>query len=199
MSLTAERGRHQRRSYHLTSAGISTGRSATGRVVIAGILVGCVTLQSTLLTDATLFGVTPQLLLLAVICLAYLEGPGVAAVVGFSGGLLLDLLLPGSILGLSALVYTLVAYTVADLRGFVRRDSVWMPVLAVGLASAAAEGGYALLAVLLGEAWVSLVDTSRIVGLVVVYNILLTPFVFPIFERMVERFRPAGASGGILR
>jgi hypothetical protein len=54
----------------------------------------------------------------------------------------------------------------------------------------AAELGYALLAILLGQPWVSISDTAKVAGLVVVYNVLLTPFVFPLIRRIAERFRP---------
>ena len=32
--------------------------------------------------------------------------------------------------------------------------------------------------------------TVRVAGLVVLYNTLLTPFVFPLVRRVAERFRP---------
>lgn len=159
-------------------------------LAFAAVLVATLAVQSTLLTKVTLLGVTPQLLFVVVICLAYLEGDVVGVVIGFSGGLLQDFLLPQSILGLTALVYTMVAYTVGSLRQFVSKDSVWMPVLAVAAASVLAEAGYALLAILMGERWVSLSDTVKIGGLVALYNTLLTPFMFPLIRRMADRVRP---------
>jgi len=67
---------------------------------------------------------------------------------------------------------------------------VWTPVITVAFASTAAEGGYALLAIMMGERWVSVADTAKIVGLVVLYNTLLTPFVFPLVKRIADRVRP---------
>lgn len=159
-------------------------------LAFAAVLVVALAIQSTILTKVTLLGVTPQLLFVAVICLSYLEGDTVGVVVGFSGGLLQDFLLPQSIVGLTALVYTMVAYTVGSLRMFVSRESVWMPVFAVAGASVLAEGGYALLSILVGESWVSLADTVKIGGLVVLYNTLLTPFMFPLIARLADRVRP---------
>lgn len=162
----------------------------TRPLAFALLLVVTLAIQSTLLTRVTLLGVTPQLLFVVVICLAYLEGEVVAVVIGFAGGLLQDFLLPESILGLTALVYTMVAYSVGSLRQFVSRDSVWMPVFAVAAASILAEGGYALLAILMGEPWVSVSETAKIGGLVALYNTLLTPFMFPLVRRIAERVRP---------
>lgn len=157
---------------------------------VGAVLVLALAVQSTLLTKVTILGVIPQLLFVVVISLAYLEGEKVGVVVGFSGGLLQDFLLPQSITGLTALVYVLVAYAVGSLRHFAPSTSVWMPVFAVALASAVAEGGYAVLAITMGQRWVSVADTAKIAGLVVLYNTLLTPFVFPLVRKVADRFRP---------
>lgn len=158
---------------------------------VAALVVVALALQSTVLARLTILGVIPQLVLIVVVSLAYLDGGRVGVVVGFAGGLLQDLLLPPqSILGLTALVYTMIGYSVGMLRQFAPSDSVWMPVLTVAGASAAAELGYSLLSIIMGKAWVSLAYTGKIAGLVVLYNTLLTPFVFPIARKVADRFRP---------
>ena len=162
-----------------------------GRVLaLAAVVLLAVALQSTLLARLTLLGVIPQLVLVVVVSLAFLDGPRVGVVVGFAGGLLQDLLLPQSIIGLTALVYTLVGYGVASLRQFAPGESVWTPVLAVALASAVAEFSYAVLAIILGQPWVSISFTAKVTGLVVLYDTLLTPFAFPLVRRVADRFRP---------
>lgn len=158
--------------------------------VIAVSVVAALALQSTLLAQVTLLGVIPQLVLVAVVTLAYLDGEGVGAASGFFGGLLQDLLLPQSVLGLTALVYTLVGYGVGAVRRHSPQRSVWSPVVTVAVASAVAELGYAMLAIILGQSFVSVSTTAQIAGLVVVYNTLLAPFVFPLVRRVADRFRP---------
>lgn len=157
---------------------------------VGSLIVLALVLQSTVFAQATLLGVIPQLALVLVVCLAYLEGERVGVVAGFSAGLLQDLLLPQSIVGLTALVFTLVAYAVGLLRQYSASESMWTPLLAVALGSAVAEVGYALLAVILGEAWVSTAFTLKVVALVVLYDSLLTPLLFPLIKRVSERFRP---------
>lgn len=157
---------------------------------VAAIMVVALALQSTLLSKLTLIGVVPQLLFVVVVSLAYLEGVHVGVVVGFTAGFLLDLLTPLSLTGLTALVYTSIAYAVGSLRQFASSDAVWLPVFAVAVASAMAEGAYALLSIILGERWVSLSYTGKVIGLVVLYNMLLTPFVFPIVRKIADRYRP---------
>lgn len=157
---------------------------------VGATIVIAITVQSTLLASATLLGVIPQLVLVVIVSFAFLDGERVGIVTGFFGGLLIDLLLPQSIVGLTALVYTLIGYGVGSFRQFTTGDSVWTPVLVVGVASAVAEVSYALLAIMLGQAWVSISDTAKVAGLVVLYNVLLTPFVFPLVRRIANRFRP---------
>jgi rod shape-determining protein MreD len=162
-----------------------------GRVLAVGAMVlVAVAVQSTVLARLTLLGVIPQLILVVVVSLAYTDGSRVGLTAGFFGGLLQDLLLPQSIVGLTALVYTLIGYAVGNLRQFAPNESVWMPVFAVAVASAIAEAGYALLAITLGQEWVSITFTAKVAGLVVLYNTLLTPFVYPIARRVADRFRP---------
>ena len=157
---------------------------------VAATLVLAITIQSTLLAQATLLGVIPQLALVVIVCFAFVDGERVGIVTGFFGGLLIDLLLPQSIVGLTALVYTLIGYGVGSYRQYTTGESVWTPVLVVAVASAVAEVSYALLAIMLGQPWVSISDTAKVAGLVVLYNVLLTPFVFPLVRRIANRFRP---------
>jgi rod shape-determining protein MreD len=149
-----------------------------------------VAVQSTVLARLTLLGVIPQLVLVVVVSLAYTDGSRVGVTAGFFGGLLQDLLLPQSIVGLTALVYTLIGYAVGSFRQYAPSESVWMPVFGVAVASAVAEAGYALLAIMLGQEWVSLTFTAKVAGLVVLYNTLLTPFAYPLVRKVADRFRP---------
>lgn len=180
MSVAAKQARE-------TLADMGVGRVAA----IAALVILAFALQTTLLQQATILGVVPQLVLVVVVSLAYLDGERVGLVVGFAGGLLQDLTLPpGSIVGLTALVYTLIGFGVGSLRQYAPTGSVWTPVLVVMLASAGAEASYALLAIMFGQPWVSLSFTAKVAGLVVVYNTLLTPFAFPLVRRVADRVRP---------
>jgi rod shape-determining protein MreD len=166
--------------------GIGFGRVAA----IAAIVIGALALQSTLVAQVTLLGVIPQLVLIVVVSLAFTDGIRVGVVTAFAGGLLQDLLLPQSIVGLTALVYVLIAYAVGIFREYSTTESVWAPVFVVALSSVIAEASYALLAVILGQPWVSFVFTTKVIGLVVLYNTLLTPLLFPLIRRVADRFRP---------
>jgi rod shape-determining protein MreD len=157
---------------------------------VAGLVVLAVAVQSTILAQVTLLGVIPQLVLVVVVSLAYLDGERVGVATGFAGGLLQDLLVRGSIAGLYALVYLLIGYGVGVFRQYATSDSVWTPVFTVALASIVAELGYAGLSIILGQPWVGLGFTAKVAALVVLYNTLLTPFAFPLVRRVAQRFRP---------
>ncbi|MDQ3878250.1 MAG: rod shape-determining protein MreD [Actinomycetota bacterium] len=147
-------------------------------------------LQSTLLARLTVLGVIPQLTLVVIVAFAYLDGERVGVVIGFCGGLLLDLLIPQSVVGLHALVYTLIGYAVGALAQYAPTESVWLPVTSVALATAAAEFSYAGLSIILGQPWVSIEVTAKLAGLVVLYNTLLTPLTFPLLKKIADKFRP---------
>ena len=158
---------------------------------IAAVIIVASAVQSTVLSYATILGVIPQVVLVVVLCLAFTDGGRVGLVCGFFAGLLQDLQLPeGSIIGLYALVYTLVGYGVGQIREFTPPESVWTPVLAVAAATAIVEGSYSTLAIMLGQEWVSIGFTAKVIGLVVLYNTLLTPLVFPVVRKVADRFRP---------
>jgi rod shape-determining protein MreD len=158
---------------------------------IGAVVVLALALQSTVLSYATVLGVIPQVVLVVVLCLAFTDGARVGLVAGFFGGLLQDLQLPeGSIVGLYALVYTLIGYGVGVMREYTPVESVWTPVITIAGASAIVELGYAGLSIILGQQWIGLITTTKVVGLVVLYNTLLTPLIFPLVKRVADRYRP---------
>ena len=162
-----------------------------GRVAaFAAMLILALAIQSTVLAQVTILGVVPNLVLVVIVVLAYLDGERVGVVLGFFGGLLLDLQLELAIVGLSALVYTLIGYGVGTVRRLSSQESVWTPVVVVIGASAIGELGYASLSIILGQEWVGLRTTVERAGLVVLYNTLLTPFLFPLVRKIANRVRP---------
>jgi rod shape-determining protein MreD len=165
----------------------------TRAVAITVVMIVALAIQSTLLPLATLLGVIPQLVFVVVVSFAYIDGERVGIVTGFFGGLLLDLLIPGAPVGVNAMLFVLITYGVARFRYMTPSESVWTPVLVVIAGSMVAEFGYALLQVMFGQPWIALVDTAKVAGLVVLYNTLMMPFVFPLVRRVSERFGPGGS------
>ena len=87
-------------------------------LVLAAVLVVAVVVQSTVLARLRLAGVRPDLLVLAVVSVAVATDPTTGAVFGFVAGLVADLLFDLPV-GVSALVWTAVGFTVGTIRVYV--------------------------------------------------------------------------------
>jgi rod shape-determining protein MreD len=90
---------------------VSAARARIGVVLVVALLV-----QTTLGSDLRVDGVAPDLLLLVSICAGLVGGARAGATVGFFAGLLADLSLTTTPLGLSALSWCLVGWIVGALR-----------------------------------------------------------------------------------
>ncbi len=115
--------------------------ASIARVRIAGLLVVGLIFQTTFGADLRVAGVAPDLLLLFAIAGGLAAGPEAGAVIGFAAGLLADLTLTTTPIGLSALAWCLVGFAVGWARSNVLPDGRAVEPL-VGLA--ATLGGVAV-------------------------------------------------------
>ncbi len=143
------------------------------------IVVVAVIIQTTLFGDGRLqpFGASPLLVLVAVIgCVRYLD-PEPALLLGFTGGLLLDLL-GGSPLGLWAIAHLVVAYLTLRVRD--RADDGPLVVGAwVFLMAVLAQMLFLTTGTLFGQ---RLFATDGLVKLIIVpalYSVVVAAFVLP--------------------
>ena len=159
-------------------------------LVLAGVLVVAVLVQSTVLARLTLAGARPDLLVLAVVSVAVATDPTTGAAFGFVAGLVADLLFDLPV-GVSALVYTAVGFAVGTLRVYVTGHRPLAHLVLVAAASLASVWCCGLLLRVLDlSSWAAV---ARAGPLVAVYNLLLTPFVYPVVWALAERVpvRPA--------
>lgn len=137
-----------------------------------------VIVQTTLLAQVTIFEVAPDLVMLMVIAVARRLDAEPAVLLGFTSGLLMDLL-GSSPLGLRALVLTVIAY--ATVR---TRDRFDINVLATGLAVVLLSLlGVVLMVVigtLFGEASFRDPFVFRKILLIPAYNLVLAFGIFPL-------------------
>jgi rod shape-determining protein MreD len=145
-------------------------------LVLGGVIVAALLLESTVLAPFRLAGVRPDLLVIAVVAVAMAAGPTSAACFGFCAGLLADLLFAQPV-GVSALVYTGVGFAVGLLRVYV--------VSSATLASALCAG--VVLRVLDLSSWGFV---GRAGPLVALYNLLLAPLVYPLVRRLAAAPTP---------
>jgi rod shape-determining protein MreD len=154
------------------------------------VLVVAVLVQSTVLARLTLAGVRPDLLVLAVVSVAVATDPTTGAVFGFVAGLVADLLFDLPV-GVSALVYTAVGFAVGTVRVYVTSHRPLVHLVLAGAASLASVWCCGLLLRVFDlSSWAAV---ARAGPLVAVYNLLLTPFVYPVVWALTERLpaRPA--------
>jgi rod shape-determining protein MreD len=154
------------------------------------VLVVAVLLQSTVLARLTLAGVRPDLLVLAVVSVAVATDPVTGAVFGFVAGLVADLLFDLPV-GVSALVYTAVGFAVGTVRVYLTSHRPLVHLVLVGAASLASVWCCGLLLRVFDlSSWATVTRAGPLVAL---YNLLLTPFIYPVVWALTERIpaRPA--------
>jgi rod shape-determining protein MreD len=158
---------------------------ALGVVLVVAVLV-----QSTVLARLRLAGVRPDLLVLAVVSVAVVTDPTTGAVFGFVAGLVADLLFDLPV-GVSALVYTAVGFAVGTVRVYVTSHRPLVHLVLAGAASLASVWCCGLLLRVFDlSSWAAVTRAGPLVAL---YNLLLTPFVYPVVWALTERIpaRPA--------
>jgi len=159
-------------------------------LALAAVLVVAVLIQSTVLARLRLAGVRPDLLVLAVVSVAVATDPTTGAVFGFVAGLVADLLFDLPV-GVSALAYTAVGFAVGTVRVYVISHRPLVHLVLAGAASLASVWCCGLLLRVFDlSSWATVTRAGPLVAL---YNLLLTPFVYPVVLALTERIpaRPA--------
>jgi rod shape-determining protein MreD len=130
------------------------------------VMLLVLTVQKSLLADIDVRDVRPDALLLFAVCAGLVGGSEVGAVVGFVVGLVADLFVLAP-LGLSALVFSLVGYSVGAFRNTLIRELWWMPPVTAFVASAGGVLLYGVLGAVVGQSQFvtpQLVTTALVVG-----------------------------------
>lgn len=156
-------------------------------LLLAAVIAVSLVLESTLLAHLRVGGVRPDLLVIAVIAVAMVNGPVTAAVFGFAAGLVADLLFANHV-GVSALVYTVVGFGMGVGRAWITSSSTLLHLLLAGAASFASVWLAGLVLRLFDlSSWDFLVRAAPLVAL---YNLLLTPLVYPPVRALLQRLEP---------
>lgn len=156
-------------------------------VIALGLVVLAVVLQTTVFAPGNIqpFGAAPNLVLLVVIgCARYLDSEP-ALLVGFTGGLLVDLL-SSSPLGLWAMVLTAVAFLTLKVR---KRAADGPVAIAVGVFALTLVGQvlFVFVGTLFGQKTIEDPEVLRKLFLPALYNLILAP---PVFWGIRAALRP---------
>ena len=164
--------------------------SVVRALVLTGVLALAVVLQVAVFSVISVDGVVPNLALLVVVAAALVRGPEFAAILGFLGGLLIDLAPPSDhVAGRWSLALVIVGY----LAGRVRHDAGTSAVAALITVAACSFVGtsvFALSGMLLNDPAVSAAEALRVIPIAVLYDVAITPFVLPVLMRLFRRMQP---------
>lgn len=162
--------------------------------VVTLVLVTAAILQTSLLPFLSVSGFRPDLLLLVTIAFSLRDGLLTGLRVGFAAGVLVDLLLNESPVGLTALVFVGVAYAIGVARPFLAPDSWTAPVILSVMGTLVGVAGYGLLSAVLAEdpIAIGLIVQASLVS--AIYALLLAPVVFGLVRRLSDQF-PVEQSG----
>lgn len=163
---------------------------------LAGValVVVALVLQVSLFPYVAWHGIVPNLCLLVVVGAALTRGPQFAMTLGFVAGVLLDLAPPADhVAGRWAVALVLVGYVAGRVRQDVR-PSAFGVVATVAASSFLGTSVFALTGLLLGDLAVGVPGLLQVIGVAVVWDVLLTPFVLPLVMRVLDRLEPATAT-----
>jgi rod shape-determining protein MreD len=160
---------------------------------LGALVVFIVIVQVTVFPHLRLFGVVPDLGLLVALAVGYHEGPEAGAIVGFTAGFGFDLFLETP-LGLDALMYALVGYSIGVLESGLFRSPRWLPSF-LGVVGGLAGGLLFIgMGVLVGLDAVKGTQGLVTISYAALYDAILAPFVFFLVRRVLgtgDRVRDA--------
>lgn len=148
-------------------------------------LVGFI-LQTTILNDLSVFGVTPNILLCIVIIFAFLFDRYYSLVYGVIFGLLQDILF-GQILGIAALCYLLIGLTVRVAKTLLNSESIVSAIILTVGGTLMFDFLFWGLTSLFGSVY-TIVAMLKMLAVAILYNIMIAIILYKSFIRKVVRY-----------
>jgi rod shape-determining protein MreD len=164
----------------------------TARIVLdTVVMVSALILQLSVVNLLPLPGGGPDLILLALASLAFVQGELAGAVVGFASGLALDLVPPAEgPVGRWALVLCLMGYLAGRVGPWVRESAI-RAVGAIGLLALLSVVVFAGVGALLGDVGLTARSVATVALASAGYDVLLAPFLAPALMGLARRAEPS--------
>jgi rod shape-determining protein MreD len=160
-----------------------------GLVALFAVTVALV-FQVTVFPHFAWDGIVPNLVLLVVVAAALTRGPQFAPVLGFVGGVALDLAPPADhVAGRWALALVVVGYVAGRVRADVR-PSATQVVGTVAGSSFIGTSIFALTGILLHDPLIGVGELLQVILVALVWDVALTPFVLPPLMNVFTRMQP---------
>ena len=163
-------------------------------LVITLVVLVAAAVQTALLPFVAVAGFRPDLLLLLTISFAVHDGPESGVRIGFTSGLVTDLLLQTSALGVAALTYAVIGYLVGMARPYLATNSLTAPLLLAFGGSTLGSATLGLLSSILGDAPTDLPLVLTVALFVGVVHTLLIPLVLRATRGISARFPAEGTA-----
>ena len=154
------------------------------RVGMVTLLIVALLVETAFFPHVRLFGVVPDVMILAVAAVAAREGAEVGAAFGFTAGVLIDLFLEVPV-GLSALSYTVVGYGIGTMHTGLMRSTWWLGPLLGGVASITAGTVFVLMGIILGQEHLLALRSFLVIPSRALYDAVIALAVFPLTSRLL--------------
>lgn len=158
------------------------------------LIITAAAVQTAVLPLVAIAGFRPDLLLLLTVSFAFHDGPEAGVRIGFAAGLVTDLLLETSALGVAALTFALVGYLVGIARPYMATNSLTAPLLLAFAGSTVGALVLGLLSGFLGDAAADPPLIMTVALFVGVVHTLLIPFVLRLTRAISSRFPAEGTA-----
>lgn len=150
-------------------------------------------LQTSLFPHLAWNGVVPNLVLLVVVAAALTRGPQFALVLGFTAGVLMDLVPPADhFAGRWALALVVVAWIASRVR-HETRPSVPTVLATVVASSFVGTSVFALTGLLLRDPVIGVTEMLGVIAVALVWDLVLTPVVLPLTMKLLDVVPEPGA------
>ncbi len=155
------------------------------RIRLILVVITLLVFQTTVFPHLRVFDAVPDLLLVAAVAMAYESGPLSGALLGFAGGLSIDLFLTTP-LGLSALAYALTAYGVGVFQGGMIRESRTIAPVLGGVGGIVGSILFVVIGGIAGRGELFALHNIQVIVVSAVYDAVVAYAVFP-FVRWAAR------------
>ena len=166
--------------------------AARSRLKLAALLLVAIVIQTTFASDLRVDRVAPDLMILVAVCAGLEGGAGTGAVVGFLAGLLADLSLTATPMGLSSLAFCLTGWAVGHLRSTLLPEGRLVQPLIGMVATAGGLLVYVMAAGLSGQTVVTSLGVHWLLRVVVVESLWNAVLVIPTAALMDWALRGSG-------
>lgn len=154
------------------------------------IIVVALVLQTTVFTELRIWGGGVMIGLVVTIAVAFSAGSNAGAIFGFVLGLLFDLFLTGTPLGLSALSFTVAGYAIGSFERSLLRQGPFVAPIITAAGTTIGLLVFIMVGALLGNQAFLELRTLGVVVVTIAANAAISPLVFPAVQwAMGERER----------